>query len=301
MAKKSVKLSRPDGYKIELNVFETKSETVNGSILILHGMAEHYKRYTGFIEALNEAGYDAYIYNHRGHGDKLTTDELGFFAKKNGAELVIEDAVCAMQYVVENKRSEKAMLFGHSMGSMIARCVIQRYDKMDKVIICGTGFAPDAVCISGLAVSAIISLFGPQKKSPALDKIMFDTKEYKRDCKRTNFDWLTKDEAVVDAYIDDPACGYICSASFYHDLVYIMAHAKWGMANSRKDLPMFIVSGADDPVGSFGVGIRQLYDKYQTLGFTNVSMKLYTGDRHEILNETDKETVIADLIEFLNK
>ncbi len=302
MGQKTIEINGAEGYKIKLFIFETDSNPVRGSILLLHGMAEHYGRYLDFIRTLNEAGFDAYIYNHRGHGKELPQEELGFFAKKNGDKLVIEDAVKAMEYVYENKRSKNCALFGHSMGSLIGRNVIQKFDKMDCVLLCGTGFQADAMCKSGMAVSSIVSFFcGAKHKSPFLNKLMFETKVYLRDCKRTKSDWLTKDEKVVDAYRADPACGFICTASFYHDLISITGNAKWGIEKTRHDLPILIASGEDDPVGDFGVGIKALYEKYRELGFTDVSMKLYPGDRHELLNELDKEAVYKDFIEFFGK
>ena len=299
MGLKNVMIDGAEGYRFTLHVYETESENVKGSILLLHGMAEHYGRYLDFIKTLNEAGFDAYIYDHRGHGQELPKEELGFFASKNGDKLVIADAVEAMKYVAANKRSKKCALFGHSMGSLIARNVIQIYDKMDCVLLCGTAFQSDAMCKGGLFMSKMVSLFcGAKHKSPFLNKLMFETKVYLRDCKRTKSDWLTKDEKIVDAYRADPACGFVCSASFYHDLISITGNAKWGMAKTRRDLPIFIASGIDDPVGDFGVGIKAFYARCKELGFTNVSMKLYEGDRHELLNETDKDQVYREFIEF---
>jgi alpha-beta hydrolase superfamily lysophospholipase len=302
MGQKTVEIIGAEDYRIKLAVFETDSPSVRGSVLLLHGMAEHYERYLDFIHALNDAGFDAYIYNHRGHGKDLDPKEWGFFAKKDGARLVITDAVRAMKYVFENKRSRKCALFGHSMGSLIGRNVIQQFDQMDCALFCGTGFQSDAMCKSGIFMGNLVSaICGPGHRSPLLNKLMFETKVYLRDCKRTKSDWLTKDEKVVDAYRADPACGFVCTSSFYRDLVTITGNAKWGMEKTRHDLPILIASGEDDPVGDFGVGIRALFEKYDELGFTNVEMKLYPGDRHELLNETDKDVVYKDFIDFFAK
>ncbi len=291
-------IERPLDYKLQLHIFETDEDYARGSILILHGMAEHYERYFGFIDALNNVGYDVYIYNHRGHGTDLKEKELGFFAKKNGDEVVIEDAVAVMKYVYENKRSERCAIFGHSMGSLITRNVIQRFDKMDCALICGTGFMSDAICKTGMFVSNVISFFyGPEHKSPLMKKLTFN-KDYKKNCTRTPNDWLTKDEKIVDAYNNDPYCGFLCSSSFYHDLISITYKACHNIEKTRHDMPILIASGADDPVGAFGKGIEQLYNKYKELGFKSVSMKLYDTDRHELLNETDKDRVISDFIKF---
>lgn len=302
MKRRTVTFRGAEGKEFTMYVYETETAPVKGAVLLLHGMAEHYKRYEGFLTALADAGYDAYIYNHRGHGTDLPEEKLGYFAKHEGYELVITDAVEALKFVKKNKRGDKCFLFGHSMGSLIGRNVIQRFDDISGALFCGTGFQSDMMCKSGLMLSSMIVFFcGAKHRSPLLNKIMFETKEYLKNCQRTKSDWLTKDEKIVDIYREDPYCGFLCTASFYHDLIAITANAKSGMEKTRKDLPIFIASGSEDPVGSYGKGIRELYAKYKGLGFTNVSMKLYEGDRHELLNEFDKEKVIADFVNFFEE
>ncbi|MBO7335320.1 MAG: lysophospholipase [Lachnospiraceae bacterium] len=302
MEERKLKCKGAAGRDITLHMFATGEENVKGAVLILHGMAEHFERYEGFFKGLNDAGFDAYAYDHRGHGINTPDEDLGFFGKKKGYELVIEDAVAALKYVKENKRGGKCFLFGHSMGSLIARNVIQRYDDIDGALICGTGYMPAAVCSSGLALANIVTcLTGPRHRSKFLNNVMFNNKEYNRDRKRTPFDWLTKDEKIVDEYIKDKYCGFLCTASFYRDLIWITGHAASGIGATRRDLPIFIASGTEDPVGSFGKGVEALYEKLKELGFTNVKCKLYKGDRHELLNEFDKEQVIRDFAGFFSE
>lgn len=288
-----------EGRKIELHLYRTETAPAKGAVLLLHGMAEHFERYEGFLKELNKNGYDAYIYSHRGHGRETAIEDLGFFAKKKGWDLVIEDAVAALKYVKRENRGAKTLLFGHSMGSLISRNVIQRFDDIDAAIICGTAVQPDIVCVAGIAVASVITFFcGAKHKSPLMDAMAFGGSGYKKLCKRTKCDWLTKDEKIVDTYIEDPYCGFLCTASFYRDLVTITGKAKWGMGKTRKDLPIFLASGEDDPVGGLGKGVKKLYKKYKELGFTGVSMKLYATDRHELLNELDKDKVTEDFISF---
>ncbi len=301
MAEKIFDVTGANGRIIKLHGFFTDEALVKGAVLVLHGMAEHFERYAGFFEALNKAGFDAYTYDHRGHGVTTKEEDLGFFGKKKGYELVITDAVEALKYVKQNRRGGKCFLFGHSMGSLISRNVIQRFDDIDGALICGTGYMPVAVCYAGQCVANIVTCFtGPKHKSVFLNNVTFDNKDYNRDCKRTKFDWLTKDEAVVDKYIADKYCGFICTSSFYRDLVWITKHAATGIDKTRHDLPILLTSGTDDPVGGFGAGVKALYEKYKELGFTRVSIKLYEGDRHELLNELDKETVTKDFIDFFS-
>ncbi len=302
MAMEEIFINGAGDYKIRLFFYKTDSEKVKGSLLMLHGMAEHHERYEPFIKKLNEAGIDVYTYDHRGHGISLKDDELGFFAESNGAELVIEDAVSAIKSVSAMKRSEKYGIFGHSMGSIITRNVIQRFDQMDCAIICGTAYQKVGTCRMGMAAASVVKFFtGPRHKSKFLDKALFGGKAYTSICTRTPYDWLTKDTTIVDKYIEDPFCGFTCTTSFYHDLTELTMKATQGIKRTRINLPIFIASGKDDPVGGCGAAVTELYNNYKALGYKDVEFKLYENDRHELLNETDADVVMKDFIAFLEK
>ncbi len=302
MAMEELFINGAGDYKIRLFFYKTDAEKVTGSVLLLHGMAEHHERYELFIHKLNEVGMDVYTYDHRGHGMALKDDDLGFFAESNGSELVIEDAVSAIKAVSAMKRSEKYAIFGHSMGSIITRNVIQRFDQMDCAIICGTAYEKVGKCRAGLFAAGIVKFFcGPRHKSKFLDKAMFGGKAYTSVCTRTPFDWLTKDEKIVDQYIEDPYCGFLCTSSFYYDLTELTMKATKGIKKTRVNLPILLASGKADPVGGCGNAVNELYGQYKGLGYKDVTMKLYDNDRHEILNETDKEVVMKDFIDYLTK
>ncbi len=297
-------LKQQDGYETKLFSFQTSKDEVLGNVLILHGMTEHHNRYLPFIEYLNAQGFDAHIYNHRGHGQDKALEDLGFFADKGGAELVINDAIHACKHVKENGRSKKLAVFGHSMGSIILRNVIQRYDKMDCVIVCATAMPPVAVSAAGIGVANLVCLFkGTRTPSPLLNNVLFGGKEYTAGCTRTEFDWLTRDPEIVDKYIADPYCGFLCTTSFYRDLVTL---TKWGaekkrIDRTRKDLPVLFLAGDKDPVGGCAKQVQQLHHIFTDCKFADASIIVYPGARHELLNETNKEEVMQDAAAFFTK
>ena len=145
MKEQFITLKQKDSYHTKLFYYETTKEPVLGSILLLHGMAEHHGRYTDFISALNNEGFDVYAYDHRGHGTDKKLSDLGFFSKKGGADLVVSDAITLCRYIKENGRSNKLAVFGHSMGSLILRCLIQQFDEMDCALVCSTTMPPATI------------------------------------------------------------------------------------------------------------------------------------------------------------
>jgi alpha-beta hydrolase superfamily lysophospholipase len=296
-------VKQKDGYITKLTQYICIKKP-KASILILHGMAEHQKRYQPFAEYLVDQGYDVYCYDHRGHGTDKKLSELGFFAPENGYQLVVEDAISISKHIEQNNRCSKFFLFGHSMGSLIARNVIQSYDKYSGVILSGTTNPPKLLTASGLFLSSFIKKFkGPKHISPYMSNLMFGSKKYTALSSRTAFDWLTRNNPVVGAYIHDPYCGYTCTASFYHDLLKLVqnATAKKQIRLTRKELPLYIISGGKDPVGGYGKEIGKLLNILKKCGFSNLSSKIYPDCRHEILNELNHEEVYSDIQTWIAK
>ncbi|MDD3172650.1 MAG: lysophospholipase [Herbinix sp.] len=292
-----------DGYTIKLTQYVCPQKP-KASILILHGMAEHQKRYQSFAEYLVNQGYDVYCYDHRGHGIDKKLSDLGFFAPENGYQLIIQDVITVSTYIDQNKRSTKFFLFGHSMGSIISRNVIQTYDHYNGVILSGTNFTAKPLIQLGLFLSSVIQkLKGPKHVSPFLNNLFFGNKKYTSLSSRTAFDWLTRSNPIVGAYIHDPYCGFLCTASFYHDLLKLTqaATTKKQIQMTKKELPIYIISGAKDPVGGYGKEINKYVNLLKKLGFINCSSKLYPECRHEILNELNKEEVYADIQSWIAK
>ncbi len=299
-----VSITQSDKYQTTLFAYLTDSETVKGSIAILHGMAEHHERYNKFAGFLTDHGYDVYMYDHRGHGHGTKFEELGHFANKNGNKLVVDDAVNVLKYIKLNKRDGKLILFGHSMGSLIARNVLQVYDEVDAAVICGTAYMAPAASFGGMLIAGIVKLVkGPHTQSPFLANLTTGYKDFAKISNRTSVDWLTRDNSIVGNYISDPYCGFVCTTAFYHDLIkltYLAARPKL-IKQTRRDLPIFVISGSLDPVGNYGAGVSKYFALLQKLGFVKSDCIIYEDCRHELLNELNSEEVMNDILEWIEK
>lgn len=299
-----VQIKQSDGYQTRLFCYTTSREPVLGTVLLLHGMAEHHGRYLEFIHLLTKEGFDVYAYDHRGHGTDKKLSDLGFFASKRGASLVVEDAITICNYIKEQGRSDKLAVFGHSMGSLILRCLMQQYHGLTCAVVSSTTMPPLSVSNTGLLLAGLLCLFqGPKKQSKFLDKLLFGNKAYSSLCSRTTFDWLTRNNTVVGNYISDPYCGFVCTTSFYRDLIQLTRRAavKRNIAKARKELPVYFLAGSKDPVGSYSKDVIKLQHTFEKLGFTSTCTTIYEDARHELLNELNAAEVMQDITVFLHK
>lgn len=298
-----ISIKQTDGYFTKLTHYLC-SYKPKASILILHGMAEHQNRYQPFAGYLVNLGYDVYTYNHRGHGTDKKLSDLGFIAPQSGYKLVVEDAITVSTYIVQNNRCDKFFLIGHSMGSIIARNVIQTYDKYHGVVLSGTPHPSKLLTKPGLIIAGLIKkVKGPKHISPFLNNLMFGGKMYTALSTRTAYDWLTRSNPIVGAYIHDPYSGFICTTAFYYDLLKLIQNAtkKKQIRQTRKDLPLLVVSGDKDPVCSYGKDVHKLLSVLKKSDFFNVTSKLYTECRHEVLNEINNEEVYNDIHLWISK
>ncbi len=298
-----ISIKQKDGHVIKLTNYVCPKRP-KASILVLHGMAEHQKRYQAFAEYLVKNGFDVFLYDHRGHGTDKKLSELGFFSNDNGYQLVVDDVISVSEYIEANNRASKFFLFGHSMGSIIARNVIQSYEKYNGVVICGTPFPSMLMTKSGLFLASLIKHFkGPKHISPFLSNLMFGGKKYTSLSTRTAFDWLSRSNPIVGAYMHDPYCGFTCTVSFYHDLLKLTQHSiKRSMIKLTKtEMPLFVISGEKDPVGGYSKDVLKYLSLLKKLGFSNVTSKFYPECRHELLNELNNEEVFSDIQQWISK
>lgn len=303
MLMNEIKIKQEDGYITTLYPYFSQ-RAPKGNVLVLHGMAEYHDRYTAFAEYLNECGYDVYLYDHRGHGTGTKLEDLGFFAKTDGYNVITLDALEILAFIKKNGRADKNVVFGHSMGSLLLRNLIQYDDTMDCVIICGTNSAGRAMTKAGLFISGLIKkTMGPTHPSPFLNKLMFNNKYYNQLNVRTQFDWLTRNSYVVGQYIGDPYCGFLCTASMYNDILHLVDNdtTPSRISRTRKDLPISVISGEMDPVGSFGKDVIAFVTTLQKLGFKKVDCTLYSECRHELLNELNSKEIMADIVKWVDQ
>ena len=277
-------------------------ENPKGIVQIVHGMAEHIGRYEHFMTYLAENGFIACGHDHLGHGKTAENEtELGFFAEKNGDRLVCEDTFSFGKAIREEYPSFPLILLGHSMGSFIARQTVRFHpNACDALIIMGTGGKNPLSVLGFITASVICTLRGKKHISLLIDRIAFASYN-KKTGKKNSFAWLTHDEKEIEKHDADPLCTFRFTVSAMRDLIRLQSHSnrKDWYRNLRKDLPVFIVSGAEDPVGNYGKGVEEVFSALLAQGMTNVTRKIYPDMRHEILNERSRKTVYQDILSFI--
>lgn len=264
-----------------------------GHVHLLHGMVEHIGRYDDFATFLMNKGFVVTGHDHRGHGITAEKNgQYGYFADKVGFERVAEDVREVLLHVRVDMGDIPLLLFGHSMGSFIARRYMQKYsDSLTKVVLSGTTFNPGFMGDLGKAVGKLVSaLKSPESEGALLNSMAFGGFNKQIKNPKTSFDWLSTDETEVQKYIEDPLCGLIPTNRFYIDLFdgLKIIHQDTENNHIKKDLPVLVISGAKDPVGKDGKDIFKVANGLKNVGMTNVSVHLVEDARHEILNEVNK-------------
>ena len=291
-------LTLPDGHPLFFRVWNT--DGAKATLHILHGMAEHSARYDHFARYMNSLGFVVYAQDHRGHGCTKAEDEKGWFAEHDGWKLVCSDSWALDKLISQEYQYLPHFLMGHSMGSFMARSVLGMHpDAFDAVIIMGTGASQGLIGKVGRMIAKHnAAAAGGRMPDEKMNVLAFGSYA-KHFPGEGNFGWLTKDKAEVRKYEDDPLCGFTCSSAFFADLLegIEMANDSKLAGNIRKDLPMLIISGEDDPVGGYGKGVRKVHRLYEKAGL-RPRLKLYPEDRHELLNETDRDAVMDEIGAF---
>ncbi len=276
-----------------------------GILQIVHGMAEHVERYEEFARFCCSKGFIVTAEDHLGHGATVSDGVYGYFCKKDPATVVVRDVHRLKKITQEQFPGLPYFILGHSMGSFILRNYLFRYGSgIDGAIVMGTGMQPKIIVIGLKVTSFFACVFGKAKKPcPFINNAGFGAYQKQIANPRTSNDWLTKDDKTVDKYNADPLCGFIFTGNGFKTLseLILRLYKKSNLEKMPKDLKVLITSGASDPVGDYGKAPKAVFDSYKALGMTNVSLKLFDDDRHEILNETDKEQVYAYIYEWIAK
>ncbi|NOU98978.1 alpha/beta fold hydrolase [Paenibacillus planticolens] len=283
---------------------------IKGIVQIAHGMAETAERYERLAEVLTKRGYAVYANDHLGHGRTAgTPDAVGKFGKNSFERMV--DNMGKITGKIRERYTNRMPLFvmGHSMGSFLTQSYMGTYlvqfpDHVQGIILSGSNGSEGAALNAGIALAtAEAAIRGDHHRSSLLTSLSFGAYNKKFAPNRTSFDWLSTDKAEVDKYMDDPYCGVMFTSGFFQDFfrglkaIHHPAHVQ----RIPKKMPVYIFSGEEDPVGGHGKGVRRLIRMYQELGLTKVSSKLYPGGRHEMLNEVNREEVMADLAGWLDQ
>lgn len=276
---------------------------VKAVLQICHGMVEYINRYHDFAVYLAERGICVVGHDHLGHGKSICSEEEhGFFPQPDGNKCVIGDIHKLRGMTKEKYPHVPYFMLGHSMGSFLLRQYLTMYaDGLAGAVIMGTGYQPLMILKAGQMVCKIVAAFkGWKYRSELVNSLSFGSFNKKFEPAETPKDWVTSDKVIRDAYVKDPLTSFTFTVGGYYQMFEGMKvlDTKGSVDKIPKDIPVFFVAGADDPVGNFGKGVTKIYEKYKGAGIQDVSMKLYPNDRHEILNETDRAQVYEDLYQW---
>jgi alpha-beta hydrolase superfamily lysophospholipase len=270
-------------------------------VQIAHGLAEHSARYARLAAALNAAGYGVYANDHRGHGPQSAPSDLGHFADDGGWSKVVDDLWTMNRLIAAEQPGAPIVFLGHSLGSFLGQDFVFRHsDALAGAVFSGSSGKPPAIATVGQVVARVERLrLGKRGKSGLLGQMWFGAYNKLFEPARTAFDWLSRDEKEVDAYVADPYCGFPFTNQLAIDVLDALPGllAPERLARIRKDLPIYIFSGDCDPVGA---NIQGLIHALKSTGFTRVTTHIYPQARHETLNETNRDEVTQDLIAWLD-
>jgi len=274
---------------------------------ITHGMIEYIERYEEFAEFLTTHEIMVVAHDHIGHGDSVKTqDDWGFFATENPSDILIADMHKLREITQKENRDVPYFMLGHSMGSYLLRKYIALHgENLAGAIIMGTGSVPDKTIKPLFTIMKIIAKFhGWRYRSKFVTNLTFGApfKKYDLIGKDVNNSWLTKEPSIVKKYYSDPKCTFMFTLNGYSALfeTIMFDNQPQNIDKIPKQLPMFLVSGEDDPVGDCGKGVQIVFEQYKEAKIQDVSCKLYKNDRHEILNETDHQVVFHDILSWIN-
>jgi len=284
ISSKEFRFTSNDGLGIACKRWDSRGPS-RGVLQIAHGLGEHIGRYAELIEVLQAADLVVYGHDHRGHGRTArSSEDFGDFGE-GGFDLLVEDLVQLTRIAKEENPGKPLVLLGHSMGSFAAQqYVLDHSDLIDGLVLSGSG-----------ALDGLVRLANSSPQEYNFLNTAFEPA-------RTPFDWLSRDPAVADAFMRDPLCFPALmpasTASFLAASAQLSEPAR--LAEIRQDLPMYVFSGSDDPVGERLTGVRVLIDRYHKAGICDISFDSYPGGQHEMLNEINRGEVRANLLVWIS-
>lgn len=269
---------------------------------IVHGMCEYMGRYTDFAEFMVNKGVIVCGHDIVGHGKSKGTDGYGYFGDKNGDIDLVEDTHTFNQIISRRYPELRIIMLGHSMGSFICRDYITRYgDSLAGIILSGTSGDNPLLGVARITAGTVKLFYGRKHRSHMLTKLAFGSYNNRYPEKRTAYDWISRDTAIVDKYIADEACAFLFTASAYADMFRLISRISGDSWAKKvpKNKPYYLLSGAMDPVGGFSKGVKQIYHRLKNTGINDVTLSLYEGGHHEMLNELNRKDVYNDLLYWI--
>ena len=289
---------------IHVNQWTPLGREIRGIVQIAHGVAEYGARYELFADYLCRNGFVVVANDHLGHGLSRVEDRpMVYLGDGNGWDNVVEDMESLRVRTAEVFPGKPYFFFGHSMGSFLTRTYLIRHPgTLTGCVLCGTGHMKALIVAAGKMVAdAEIKRLGRTAYSERIDQLAFGAYNTRFAPNRTAFDWLSVNEKNVDAYINDPLCGGRTTLGLFRDMMggIGIITDRANMAKMDKNLPVFFIAGDKDPVGDMGKGVETAYRCFKKVGMRDVSIKLYHGLRHEILNEKTNQYVFLDVLNWL--
>jgi len=274
-------------------------------VQIFHGMAEHGGRYQRFAEFLNKNGFIVYADDHRGHGKTAgTVDKIGYIGE-DGYNRIVEDEHLLTELIKARHPELPVFVFAHSFGSFIGQSYITKYGgDIAGVILSGSAAKSHIEIFVGKILAYIeCSFVGKTKRSHLVDAVCFATYNKKIANPKSEFAWISRDDYEVNKYEADDFCGTPFTMNYFYYLFKGLGelNKKGNFKNIPQKLPIYIMSGADDPVGSYTKSVKKLYEMYEDVNIKDIELMLYPGGRHEMLNEINREEVFNNILEWLNK
>lgn len=278
--------------------------TPRGVVQLVHGISEYMGRYDPFARYLTQHGFAVVGHDHLGHG-KTARDstEYGWFADKDGWKYVLEDTHTLRELAGKACPDLPYFLMGHSMGSFVVRGYLMFWPgTVDGAILSGTGQERAPTVAAGRILSSLFTrISGPRAHSRLLNTLSMGAYNKQFRPNRTGADWISRDTAVVDAYCADPLCRFLPTVSMFHDMMVglqLLAKRE-NLQKMDRDTPVYFFSGDKDPVGASGKGVRKVAGWFKEAGVKDVTVKLYPEGRHEMLNETNRDQVFQDVLDWL--
>lgn len=299
-------LNATDGHRIPVYLWKPERNP-RGLVHICHGMAEHGQRYAHLARSLNARGLLVVAHDHRGHGPQTPDDSLGHYADEDGWNKVTADVGVVQNWIHQCWPTLPCYLMGHSMGSFIAQGYLTRNPEpplLAGLILSGSNRDRRAQLMALRTILGVVRLFkGARATSSTVHKLTFGAFARSAESARTPFDWLSYDDDAVDSYIADPYCGFDCTNQLWSDLADGLTGLlrRDALGGIPADLPILIVSGAEDPVGEFGRGPQRLAQAYRETGHSDVTCIVFQGMRHEPFNEKRREEAEKALMEWLTR